>query len=469
LTKKIIWAKRHTCENYLLQYSSAKAFLFYYESANRGDQKESHMKEVVIVSGVRTAIGTFGASLKDVSAIKLGAIAIREVLKKVHLKPIVQKELLEVSPDAFKGAGMTELEKSNYKWDESMQGVQVDEVIMGNVIQAGQGQNPGRQAMIYAGVPKETNAFTINKVCASGLKAIALGAQSILAGEAEVVVAGGMENMSQVPYAFPLGRWGARMFNQEMVDLMVFDGLFEIFYGYHMGLTAENIAEKFGISRKEQDELGLLSHQRARAAIKNGNFKEEIVPVVIPQKKGDPILFDTDERPMDTSLEKMGKLATAFKAGGTVTAGNASGINDAAAAVLLMTKEKAKALNLEPMGTIRSYAAGGVDPAYMGLGPIPAVRKALKKAGVTLNDIGLIELNEAFASQAIACIRELQFDMEKTNVNGSGISLGHPIGCSGARLIVTLLHEMKRRKVNLGLASLCIGGGQGMAMIIEKS
>ena len=469
MTKKIIWAKRHTCENYLLQYSSAKAFLFYYESANRGDQKESHMKEVVIVSGVRTAIGTFGASLKDVSAIKLGALAIREVLKKVHLKPIVQKELLEVGPDAFKGAGMTELEKSNYKWDESMQGVQVDEVIMGNVIQAGQGQNPGRQAMIYAGVPKETNAFTINKVCASGLKAIALGAQSIVAGEAEVVVAGGMENMSQVPYAFPLGRWGARMFNQEMVDLMVFDGLFEIFYGYHMGLTAENIAEKFGISRKEQDELGLLSHQRARAAIKNGNFKEEIVPVIIPQRKGDPIIFDTDERPMDTSLEKMGKLATAFKAGGTVTAGNASGINDAAAAVLLMTKEKAKALNLEPMGTIRSYATGGVDPAYMGLGPVPAVRKALKKAGVTLNDIGLIELNEAFASQAIACIRELQFDMEKTNVNGSGISLGHPIGCSGARLIVTLLHEMKRRKVNLGLASLCIGGGQGMAMIIEKS
>ena len=233
------------------------------------------MREVVIVSGVRTAIGTFGASLKDVSAIKLGAIAIREVLKKVNLKPIVKKELLEVAPDAFKWAGMTELEKSNYKWDESMQGVQVDEVIMGNVIQAGQGQNPARQAMIYAGVPKETNAFTINKVCASGLKAIALGAQSILTGEAEVVVAGGMENMSQVPYAFPQGRWGARMFNQEMVDLMVFDGLFEIFYGYHMGLTAENIAEKFGISRKEQDELGLLSHQRARAAIKNGTFKEE--------------------------------------------------------------------------------------------------------------------------------------------------------------------------------------------------
>jgi len=427
------------------------------------------MREVVIVSGARTAIGTFGAALKEVSAIKLGAIAIREALKRVRLKPIVKKELLEVAPDPFKWTGMTELEKSHQQWDESAEGVQVDEVIMGNVLQAGQGQNPSRQATIHAGMPKETNAFTVNKVCASGLKAIALGAQSIMTGEAEVVVAGGMENMSQVPYAFPLGRWGARMFNQEMIDLMVFDGLFEIFYGYHMGLTAENIAEKYGISRKDQDELGLLSHQRARAAIKNGIFKQEIVPVTIPQKKGEPIVFDTDERPMDTSLEKMAKLPTAFKPGGTVTAGNASGINDAAAAVLLMSKETAKTLKLEPMGTIRAYASGGVDPAYMGLGPIPAVRKALRKAGVALNDIGLIELNEAFASQAIACTRELQFDMEKTNVNGSGISLGHPIGCSGARLIVTLLHEMKRRKVNLGLATLCIGGGQGMAMIVEKS
>lgn len=427
------------------------------------------MREVVIVSGARTAIGTFGASLKDVSAVKLGSVVIKEVLRKVGLKPIVKNELLEVGPDAFKSAGMTDLEKTHYQWDESSQGIQIDEVIMGNVLQAGQGQNSARQAMIYAGIPKETNAFTVNKICASGLKAIALGAQSILAGEAEIVIAGGMENMSQAPYAFPQGRWGARMFNQEMVDLMVFDGLFEIFYGYHMGMTAENIAEKFGISRKEQDELGLLSHQRARAAIKNGFFKEEIVPVVIPQKKGDPIVFDTDERPMETSLEKMAKLPTAFKPGGTVTAGNASGINDAAAAVLLMSKEMAKSLNLEPMGKIRSYASGGVDPAYMGLGPIPAVRKVFKKTGITLNDIGLVELNEAFASQAIACIRELKFDLEKTNVNGSGISLGHPIGCTGARLIVTLLHEMERRKVNLGLATLCIGGGQGMAMIVEKS
>lgn len=426
------------------------------------------MREVVIVSSVRTAIGTFGASLKDVSAVKLGSVVIREVLRKVGLKPIVKNELLELGPDAFKSTGMTDLEKTHYQWEDSLKGVQIDEVIMGNVLQAGQGQNSARQAMIYAGIPKETNAFTVNKICASGLKAIALGAQSILAGEAEIVIAGGMENMSQAPYAFPQGRWGARMFNQEMVDLMVFDGLFEIFYGYHMGMTAENIAEKFGISRKEQDELGLLSHQRARAAIKNGIFKEEIVPVMIPQKKGEPTVFDTDERPMETSLEKMAKLPTAFKSGGTVTAGNASGINDAAAAVLLMSKEMAKSLNLEPMGTIRAYASGGVDPAYMGLGPIPAVRKVFKKTGITLKDIGLIELNEAFASQAIACIRELKFDLEKTNVNGSGISLGHPIGCTGARLIVTLLHEMERRRINLGLATLCIGGGQGMAMIVEK-
>jgi acetyl-CoA C-acetyltransferase len=427
------------------------------------------MKEVVVVSGARTAIGNFGGSLKDVQVVKLGATVIHEALKKVGLKPIPRKEYSEIGPDMLKGAGMTELEKTHYQWEGSFKEVEVDEVIMGNVLQAGQGQNPARQAVIHGGVPKETPAFTINKVCASGLKAVALGAQAIQAGEAEVVIAGGMENMSQVPYSFPQGRWGARMFNQEMVDLMVFDGLFEIFYGYHMGMTAENIAEKYGISRKDQDEMGLLSHQRARTAIQKGILKEEIVPVVIPQKKGEPLVFDTDERPMDTSLEKMGKLPTAFKKGGTVTAGNASGINDAAAAVLLMSKEKAKELGLEPLGKIRTYSSAGIDPAYMGLGPIPAVRKVLKKAGVSLSDIGLIELNEAFASQAIACIRELKFDLEKTNVNGSGISLGHPIGCTGARLIVSLVYEMRRRKVNLGLATLCIGGGQGMAMVVERS
>jgi acetyl-CoA C-acetyltransferase len=427
------------------------------------------MKEVVVVSGARTAIGNFGGSLKDVQVVKLGATVIREVLRKAGLKPIPKKEYSDIGPDLLKGTGMTELEKTHYQWDGSLKEVEVDEVIMGNVLQAGQGQNPARQAVIHGGVPKETNAFTINKVCASGLKAVALGTQAIQTGEAEVVIAGGMENMSQVPYAFPQGRWGARMFNQEMVDLMVFDGLFEIFYGYHMGMTAENIAEKYGISRKDQDEIGLLSHQRARAAIQKGILKEEIIPVIIPQKKGEPLIFDTDERPMDTSLEKMGKLPTAFKSGGTVTAGNASGINDAAASVLLMSKEKAKELGLEPLGKIRACASAGIDPAYMGLGPIPAVRRVLKKTGLSLGDIGLIELNEAFASQAVACIRELKFDMEKTNVNGSGISLGHPIGCTGARLIVSLIYEMKRRKVNLGLATLCIGGGQGMAMVVEKS
>jgi acetyl-CoA C-acetyltransferase len=427
------------------------------------------MKEVVIVSGARTAIGNFGGAIKDIPASKLGALVIRETLRKTGLKPVTPAGLFEIAPDVFKSAGMTGLEKNHYRWEEKAAEVQVDEVIMGNVLQAGQGQNPARQAMISAGIPKETPAFTINKICASGLKAVALGAQAIQAGEAEVIIAGGMESMSQVPYALPSGRWGARMNNKEMVDLMVFDGLFEIFYGYHMGLTAENIAEKYGISRKEQDEIGLLSHQRARAAIQKGLFKQEIVPVEIPQKKGNPLVFDTDERPMDTSIEKMSKLGTAFKEGGTVTAGNASGINDAAAALLLMSKEKAKSLNLEPLAKIRAFASAGVDPAYMGLGPVPAVRKVLNKAGVSMKDIGLIELNEAFASQTIACMRELKLDIEKTNVSGSGISLGHPIGCSGARLLVTLIHEMKRSNIPVGLASLCIGGGQGMAMVVEKA
>ena len=427
------------------------------------------MREVVIVSGARTAIGNFGGSLKEFPLVRMGALVIREALKKAKLRPVIKKEVLEVAPDVFKGTGKVELEKKHDQWDGSAQEVQIDEVIMGNVLMAGQGQNAGRQASIYGGIPKETPVFTLNKLCASGLKAIALGAQAIQAGEADVVVAGGMENMSQVPYAFPLGRWGARMNHQEMVDLMIFDGLFEIFYGYHMGMTAENIAEKYKISRQEQDELSLLSHQRARAAIKNGVFKEEIVPVVMPQKKGDPITFDTDERPMETSLEKMARLGTAFKQGGTVTAGNASGINDAAAAVVLMSRERAKELKVEPLAKIRAFASAGVDPAYMGLGPIPAVRKALNKAGVSLKDIGVTELNEAFAAQAIACIRELKFDLEKTNVHGSGISLGHPIGCTGARIMVTLLQEMKRKNVALGMATLCIGGGQGMAMVVERS
>jgi acetyl-CoA C-acetyltransferase len=284
-------------------------------------------------------------------------------------------------------------------------------------------------------------------------------------------VAGGMENMSLAPYALPKARWGYRLDisgRADILDLAVYDGLWEIFYGYHMGNTAENIASKYAISRREQDELGLLSHQRARKAILEGLFKEEITPVTIPQKKGEPVVFDTDERPMDTSLEKMGKIAPAFKKDGTVTAGNASGLNDAAAAVVLMSREKAGELGLKPMARIISYASGGIDPAYMGLGPIPAVRKALHRGGLSLSQIDIIELNEAFASQAIACMRELHMDAERTNMRGSGISLGHPIGATGARQVVTLIHEMKRHGPSRGLVTMCIGGGQGMAMVLEK-
>ena len=429
------------------------------------------MREVVIVSGVRTPIGSFGGSLRDVPVVQLGALVIKEVLKRAGFRPEVDSKVLEVEPQALKGRGMCELEKGYYDWDDSLRPIHIDEVIMGNVLQAGQGQNTARQATIYAGLPKETNAFTVNKVCASGLKAITLGAQAITLGEAEVVVAGGMENMSHTPYGLPKARWGYRMdvgAKGELLDLMVFDGLWEIFYGYHMGQTAENIASLYGIGRQEQDELGLLSHQRARAAIKEGIFREEIVPVEVPQRKGEPLIFDTDERPMDTSLEKMAKLPPVFKKDGTVTAGNASGINDAAAAVLLMSKEKAKELGLKPFATIRAYASGAVDPAYMGLGPIPAVRKVLRATGLDIEEIEVVELNEAFAAQAIACMRELKLDLERTNPHGSGISLGHPIGCTGARVTVTLIHEMRRRGARFGLATMCIGGGQGMAMIVER-
>jgi acetyl-CoA C-acetyltransferase len=300
------------------------------------------------------------------------------------------------------------------------------------------------------------------------MKALALAAISIREGEQETILAGGMENMSMVPYGMNAARWGARMNNAEVTDLMVFDGLWEIFYGYHMGITAENIAEKYGISRQEQDELGALSHVRARKAIADGIFKQEIAPVIIPQRKGDPLVFDTDERPMDTSVEKMAKLRPAFKKDGTVTAGNASGINDASAALLLMSPEKAKDLGLKPIVKIKAYASGAIDPAYMGLGPIPAVRKVLKSTGLSISDFGEVELNEAFASQAIACIRELGLDLDKTNLLGSGISIGHPVGCTGARIVLTLMNEMVRNDVELGLATLCIGGGQGMAMALER-
>ena len=427
------------------------------------------MTDVVIVAGTRTPVGAFGGTLKSTPVVQLGALVLKETLKKAGLRPEATEALTRFEPDSLKGLGMIDLEKEGYDYEDGLQPVQVDEVIMGNVVGAGQGQNVARQAMIRAGISKETGAFTVNKVCASGMKSVSLAARAIASGEAEVILAGGMENMSLIPYTLPAARWGARMNNADLVDLMVFDGLFEIFYGYHMGITAENIAEKYGISRQEQDELGALSHQRARQAIADGRFKDEIVPVVIPQRKGDPLVFDTDERPMDTSVEKMAKLRPAFKKDGTVTAGNASGINDAAAALLLMSAEKAKDLGLEPLARIRAYSSAGIDPAYMGLGPVPAVRKIMDREKLTMGDFGAVELNEAFASQAIACLRELGCDPEKTNVVGSGISIGHPIGCSGARILVTLMGEMRRSGHDLGLASLCIGGGQGMAMVLERS
>ena len=422
------------------------------------------MSEAVIVSGVRTAIGNYGGSLQDVPAVKLGSIVIKGALKKAGLKP---KGDAGYAPDSLKDAGEIELEKQYADWDGATQEVAVDEVIMGNVIQGGQGQNTARQASIYAGVPKEVNAFTVNKVCASGMKAVALAAQSIRSGDAEVVVAGGMENMSSVPYYVPKMRWGARMFNAEMLDGMVHDGLWEVFYNYHMGVTSENIAEKYGITREEQDAFALESNNRALAATQNGIFSKEIVPVEIKVKR-ETKMFEIDEHPRETSMEMLGKLPTVFKKDGGVTAGNASAITDAAAALVVMSAEKAKSLDLKPLATIKAYATGGVDPAYMGLGVVPATKKALKLAGLTLQDIDYIELNEAFASQSLGCIRELGFDMSKTNLHGGGISLGHPIGCTGARILVTLANEMNRRDLRYGLAALCIGGGQGMAIIIER-
>jgi acetyl-CoA C-acetyltransferase len=422
------------------------------------------MNEAVIVSGARTAIGNYGGSLRDIPAPKLGSIVIQEAMKRAGLKP---KGDDSYAPESLKDAGRIELEKKYYKWDDSLREVLVDEVIMGNVVQAGQGQNPARQAAIYAGVPKEVNAFTVNKICASGMKAVALAAQAIRAGEAQVIIAGGIENMSAAPYYVPQMRWGARMFNAEMVDGMVHDGLWEIFYNYHMGMTSENIAEKYGITREEQDRFALESNNRALEATRNGIFKEEIVPVEVKVKR-ETKMFDADEHPRETSMELLGKLPTVFKADGAVTAGNASAITDAGAALVIMSGEKAKELGLKPMATIRAYASGGVDPAYMGLGVVPAAKKVFKMSGLTLKDIDYIELNEAFASQSLGVIRELDIDMSKTNLHGGGISLGHPIGCTGARILVTLAYEMQRRNLQLGLATLCIGGGQGMAMIIES-
>ncbi|HHY72221.1 MAG TPA: acetyl-CoA C-acetyltransferase [Bacillus bacterium] len=393
------------------------------------------LKDVVIVSAVRTAVGSFSGSLKDIPAPQLGAIVIKEALRRANV-----------------------------------QVNQVDEVIMGNVLQAGLGQNPARQAALFAGLAQETSAMTINKVCGSGLKAVHLATQAIMLGEAEIVVAGGMENMSQAPYLLKNVRDGYRMGDQKVVDSMVNDGLWCAFNDYHMGITAENLCEQYEITRQEQDELSALSHQKAIDAIEAGLFKDEIVPVEIPQKKGaSPLVFDTDEHVKHgTSSEKLAKLRSAFKKDGTVTAGNASGINDGAAAFVLMSREKAESLGLKPLVVICGNASAGVDPSIMGIGPVQAVKKVLEKTGLTLSDMNLIEANEAFAAQTIAVDRELQFNKDILNVNGGAIALGHPIGASGARILVTLIHELKRRGNRYGLATLCIGGGQGVATIIEN-
>lgn len=430
-----------------------------------------NMQDVVIVSGARTPVGAFGGSLKDVGVVELGRTVIREALVRAGLRPVPGSGANNEAPDRLQDAPVTELEKNAGAWDEAATPVAIDEIIMGNVLAAGQGQNPARQAMIQAGICKETPAFTVNKVCASGLKAIALGAASIMMEDAEVIIAGGQESMSNAPMALPKARWGHRMEvtgKGEVLDLMVYDGLYEIFYGYHMGVTAENIVEKYGISRQAQDELSVLSHGRAMAAIKNGTFAGEIVPVTIKTRKGD-VVVDTDERPMETDMEKMAKLKPVFKKDGSVTAGNASGINDGAAGVVLMSAKKAKALGLTPLAKISAFASGGVDPAYMGLGPIPAIRKVLKKTGKSINDMDVIELNEAFAAQALACLMDLGIPTEKPNQLGSGISLGHPIGCTGARQAVSAIYQMKQAGASTGLISMCIGGGMGMAMLLEAA
>ncbi len=420
--------------------------------------------DVVIVGAIRTPVGRFGGSLKDLQAYELGAIVIKELLRSLELKPVISREDEEYYPSKLP-KGMIDLEKKYYDF-EGVE-IKIDEVVMGNVLQAAQGQNPARQAAIFAGLPKETPAMTVNKVCASGMKAIAVAASSIKAGDADVVIAGGMESMSNAPYALTKARWGYRMFNGELIDIMVHDGLWEKFYGYHMGITAENIAELYGISREEQDQLAYESHMRAIKAMDSGIFAQEIVPVEVQQKK-EKVVVDKDEHPRrDTSLEKLAKLPPVFKKDGTVTAGNASGVNDGASALLVMSEKKADELGLKPLVKIVSYASGAIDPAYMGLGPIPAVRKALSKAGLKIEDIGIFDINEAFAAQALAVIRELGLDQSITNIYGSGISMGHPIGCTGARISTTLIKEMVRSKIEYGLAGLCIGGGMGFAMVFQ--
>ena len=391
-------------------------------------------RDVVIVSASRTPIGSFGGSLKTVDAVKLGTVVIESVIEKAG----IHKE-------------------------------QVEEVILGNVLQAGLGQNIARQASVNAGIPQEVPAFTVNKVCGSGLKAVHLASQAIMVGDVDIVIAGGTENMSQAPYLIQNAREGFRMGDQKMVDSILQDGLICSFNDYHMGITAENLCDRFQITREEQDEFAAWSQQKAAEARNAGKFNEEIVPVEIPQRKGDPIVFDTDEYIREgTTVEKLNNLRPAFKKDGSVTAGNASGINDGAAAVLLMSRKKAEELNLEPMATIVANASAGVDPSVMGLGPVPATKKALEKAKLRMEDLQLIEANEAFAAQSLAVMKHLPFDKDMINVNGGAIALGHPIGASGTRILVTLLHELKRREASYGLATLCIGGGQGVATIVKR-
>jgi len=393
----------------------------------------TELQDAVIVSAVRTAIGTFGGGLAEVPAVKLGEICIRAALERADLKP-----------------------------------TQVDEVIMGNVLQAGLGQNPARQASIHAGLPVGVPAMTINKVCGSGLKAVMLAAQAIRLGDADIIVAGGMESMSRAPYLLEKARFGYRMNDGQLVDVMVRDGLWDAFNDYHMGVTAENICTESHLSREELDAFALESQRRAVHAIEAGIFRAEIVPVEVPGRKGST-LFEQDQQPRaETTAEGLAKLRPAFKKDGMVTAGNSSGLNDGGAAVVVMSRSKAQELGLKPLATIRSYASAGVDPRIMGMGPVPSSRRALEKAGLSVADLDLVEANEAFAAQSVAVGKELGFDRAKLNVNGGAIALGHPIGASGTRVLITLLYEMQRRNAHYGLATLCIGGGQGVAMIVER-
>ncbi|HGN3649466.1 TPA: acetyl-CoA C-acetyltransferase [Streptococcus pyogenes] len=394
------------------------------------------MKNIVIVEALRTPIGAFGGSFKSVSAVELGTTVLKKILDKTQVKPEM-----------------------------------VDEVILGNVLHAGLGQNVARQVAVHSGIPEDKTAFTLDMVCGSGLKAIQLAAQSIMLGDADIVIAGGVENMSQAAYISTQHRFGQRLGNSQLIDTLVHDGLTDAFNNYHMGITAENVAQKYGISREEQDQFALESQEKAAKALENHRFADEIVPVSVPQRRKDPLIVTTDEYPkVDTSLEKLQQLRPAFfPKEGTVTAGNASGINDGAALLMLMTEEKALELGLTPLVTIESYASAGVAPELMGTGPIPATQKALKKAGLTISDLDLVESNEAFAAQSLAVLKDLKLNPEIVNVNGGAIALGHPIGASGARILVTLIHEMKKRQVTRGLATLCIGGGQGTAVIVKNN